>query len=253
MKTLNASLTVQAGLISQKVSQTGGNADKSFEYEMVPDHVSYSADGSEVLRIDSTGLDITGRVKATAGLIGGFTIEDGYLHTGNGTFSYCAPGEFYLGPEGQNISNRYIVDSQGNLQAESGTFKGTVQAGNISYGGSDGYFNGGGIETSTVTSTEIASQTITNAEIYPATITGSEIAGSTIGTGELESGVNTSLGYADFSDDVFNGRDTAPYVSTDTVYTNDIVVEKTLKLSNWTVKRKSFLLNGNMIQYLAWE
>lgn len=81
-----------------------------------------------------------------------------------------------------NINNKFIVDAQGNLTATSGTFSGDVYAKNIQYGGDYGTFHGSGITGSTVTTMQTAS------------------------------GINTSLGYANFANSVFNNIETADYV-----------------------------------------
>ena len=45
---------------------------------------------------------------------------------------------------------KFRVNYAGNVTAESGTFKGDVYAGNIKYGTTEGYFNGGGISSGTI-------------------------------------------------------------------------------------------------------
>ena len=46
-------------------------------------------------------------------------------------------------------------------------------------------------------------------------VSGLEIATSTVSTINTDGGINTSLAYAEFSNDVFNGDDTATWVLTD--------------------------------------
>ena len=60
-----------------------------------------------------------------------------------------------------------------------------MNAGNIQYGGSAGYMSGGGISSGS---------------IY-----GNRLAANTVSTAYTSSGINKSLGYADFSNGVFNG------------------------------------------------
>ena len=75
-----------------------------------------------------------------------------------------------------------IVDDNGLTVNGNGTFTGSVQAKNIKSGGSNGTFHGGGIT------------------------------GGSINTSRLTSGINTSLGNADYSADVFSGAVTANYL-----------------------------------------
>lgn len=67
------------------------------------------------------------------------------------------------------------IDENGLTVNGDGTFTGSVQAKNIRYGGSSGTFSGGGIS------------------------------GGSIGTSKFTSGINVSLGNADYSADVFSG------------------------------------------------
>jgi hypothetical protein len=72
-------------------------------------------------------------------------------------------------------SDVLTVDENGLTVNGNGSFTGEVQAKNITYGGSSGTFSGGGIT------------------------------GGSIGTSRLSSGINTSLGNADYAADVFAG------------------------------------------------
>ena len=78
-------------------------------------------------------------------------------------------------------SDVLTVDENGLTVNGDGNFTGNVQAKNIRYGGSNGTFSGSGIS------------------------------GRSIGTGQLTSGINTSLGNADYAADVFAGAVYASY------------------------------------------
>lgn len=79
-------------------------------------------------------------------------------------------------------SDVLTVNENGLTVNGDGNFTGTVQAKNIAYGGSSGTMNGNGITS------------------------------RSIGTSRVSSGINTSLGNADFSADVFSGAATAEYL-----------------------------------------
>lgn len=79
-------------------------------------------------------------------------------------------------------SDVLTVNENGLTVNGDGNFTGNVQAKNIQYGGSAG------------------------------TISGNGITSRSIGTGRLTSGINTSLGNADYSADVFSGAVTANYL-----------------------------------------
>ena len=124
------------------------------------------------------------------------------------------------------MGTKFQVDMQGNvycgnIYAASGTFEGNVYAGNIQYGDGYGTLDGSGL---------------TSHSVY-----GSQIVYNTISTAYTSSGINTSLGYANFSDDVFNGNDTAGYVGT----TN-------LKLDGHWLNRASVTISGVSLKYVSW-
>ena len=122
LNNMQSELSVQADQIAAKVDETGGNS--SFGWELTSAGFKLKSNGSDVMKVDSTGLTVNG----------------------------------------------------------DGNFTGTVQAKNIAYGGSAGTMNGNGITS------------------------------RSIGTSRVSSGINTSLGNADFSADVFSGAATAEYL-----------------------------------------
>lgn len=84
-------------------------------------------------------------------------------------------------------SDVLTVDENGLTVNGNGSFTGEVQAKNIKYGGSNGTFSGGGIS------------------------------GGSIGTSKFTSGINISLGNADFSADVFSGAATASWTKANNI------------------------------------
>lgn len=122
LNNMQSELSVQADQIAAKVDETGGNS--SFGWELTSAGFKLKSNGSDVMKVDSTGLTVNG----------------------------------------------------------DGNFTGTVQAKNIAYGGSSGTMNGNGITS------------------------------RSIGTSRVSRGINTSLGNADFSADVFSGAATAEYL-----------------------------------------
>lgn len=91
---------------------------------------------------------------------------------------------FKVAVDGSDVLN---VDENGLTVNGNGSFTGEVQAKNIRYGGSNGTFSGGGIS------------------------------GGSIGTSKFTSGINISLGNADFSADVFSGAATASWTKANNI------------------------------------
>lgn len=190
---LSSQITQQAGEISAKVSKNGGGS--SFSWSLLDSYMAWYANGSEIVRFDSSGAAIKGRIEALSGKIGGFDIQSNYLSYNGQTWGGTNTWGIYIGPEGIQLGNSFKVDSAGNLSAASGTFTGAVLAGSIQYGGWAGTLDGAGLTSNSV------------AGGY-----GGPIQSGTVSTSTLTSGVNTSLGYANFAKDVFNGISSATYV-----------------------------------------
>lgn len=220
---IRATLAIHATEISARVTKTGGS-NSSFGWTLESDHWSVYSNSQEVFRITSSGASVKGQIKATSGFIGsennGFNITSNAIYNNISYYGGTQSNGVYVGTNGIqlgqgfrvnssgavtatslnlnggsiNINNTFRVDSSGNLYASSGTFSGNVYAKNISYGGNAGYFSGSGISDSTIT------------------------------TSKTSNGINTSLGYANFSNDVFNNRSTANYVRASIISASSIYV-----------------------------
>jgi len=156
---LRATLMVQAEEISAKVSQTGGN-NSSFGWSLRSDEFGLYAGSQKVFYVNSSGAHVKGEITATSGEIGGFHIGSSAIW--NNISQYGGPelSGVYIGTNGIqlgqgfqvnasgsvyasnlsivggyiNIGNNFVVDPDGNLTANSGSFRGNVSAKNIQYG-----------------------------------------------------------------------------------------------------------------------
>lgn len=199
---LTSRLDIQSGQISARVTKTGGDSS-SFGWELLNDSWTVKANNTTVFKVTKSGAEVRGKITALSGKIGGFDIQSDYLSYNNQVWNGTNSRGIYIGVNGIQCgpeANGVQITPAGNLYAENGYFRGSVSAGQIQYGyNSDGeyngYFNGEGLESRSVSGLEIATSTV-----------------STINTNE---GINTSLAYAEFSNDVFNGDDTATWVLTD--------------------------------------
>lgn len=185
-----AQFKVQTGLIEAKVSKTGGSAS-SFGWVLDESSWIIKANSVDILKATKDGLEVYGKITATSGKIGGFDITSNYLTYNNQPWGGTNSTGIYIGPSGIQLGKNFKVDSAGNLSAVSGNFSGTVHAGNIQYGGSSGTLDGAAL---------------TSHSVY-----GSQIGYNTISTSYTNSGINTSLGYADYANNVFSGAVRASY------------------------------------------
>lgn len=234
-----ATFEVQSRQISAKVSQTGGSS-QSFAWELLADHASYISNGTEVFRVDSSGAQVNGVIRATGGKIGGFDIQSNYLSYNGQTWGGTNTTGIYAGPNGiqcGSASNGVQITSNGNLYAENGYFRGSVNAGNIQYGGSAGYFSGGGIS---------------GGSIY-----GDRLVGNTVTTEYTSSGINSTLSHADWSYGVLNGWTMIEKISAKWVYANDGCHVGSLTVGGSQIRKKSVVVknsagNNVTLYYLGW-
>ena len=229
-KELTAELKVHSEQISARVTKTGGDSS-SFGWDLLNDSWTIKANNTTVFKVTKSGAEVRGKITALSGKIGGFDIQSDYLsynnQTWNGTNSqgiYIGVKGIQCGPEDKGVQ----ITPDGKLYAEDGYFRGSVSAGRIDYGGDDGYLDGSGLASHSV---------------Y-----GSEIGYNTISTAYTSGGINTSLGYADFANGVFNGWNTASMLSTE---------DRGLIIGGHTIAVASTSFrdgNGRTIslQYLTW-
>lgn len=227
-KTLTAALNLQADQISAKVSRRGGNS-ASFGWNLTADGWTLTSGGGTVLKADKSGLSVTGKITATSGVIGGLTIKDGYLSTNGQTWGGTNTNGIYFGPSGIQLGKYFKVDSGGNLTAYSGKFLGTVQAGNIDYGGSAGYFNGAGLTSYSVGGGQIGTDAIVNrhissGSIYPSTCN------------------STINGY--FADVIYANKVVTGKTQADSLWTREMYAA-IAEISSLTVAGNTFTINGD--------
>lgn len=194
---LTAQLQIQAGLIAAKVSKTGGDSS-SFGWELTDSDWTIKANSREILKATKDGLAVYGKIEATSGKIGGFDILANYLSYNNQTWGGTNSTGIYLGPSGFQLGKYFKVDSAGNLTARSGTFTGSVNAGNIRYGGDYGTFSGNGISSGSIYGNRMVANTISTAYTSP--------------------GINSSLGRADAAYNVTHGGIDAHSIGANTLH-----------------------------------
>lgn len=226
---LNSLLAIQADQIAAKVSQSGGNP-ASFAWEMYAAYMRFLANNKEILRLDASGATLNGIINALGGTIGGFTILSDYLTYNNQKWGGTNTIGLYLGVNGLQLGRNCKIDMQGNADFTSANIRGTLRAGDLIYGGDAGYLSGSGLESHTVS--------------------GNRLQYNTVSTSYTSGGINTSLGYADYANGVFNGWNTAP-----SIYAGSVVATGSLYVpafgSTRRVSVRSVTINGNVYNILT--
>lgn len=131
---VKASLLIQAGLIEAKVSKESPDGQTSFSWAMNDTSHTWYANGSRVMRVNASGLEITGRVTATEGYIGtaskGFVISASAIYNGVTGLTDTSHNGVYVGTDGIVCGKgAFKADSKGNVSANNMTLTGTLKIG----------------------------------------------------------------------------------------------------------------------------
>ena len=222
-KSIRATLEVQADKITAKVNKNDGSSS-TFGWALETASWRIFSGSNTVLKADKNGLEVKGVIRATSGEIGGFKITSNSLTYNNQTWGGTNTNGIYIGPNGIQLGKNFKVDAAGNLTAASGTFTGSVNAGNIRYGGNYGTFNGGGISSGS--------------------ISGNRLVGGTITTAYTSGGINSSLSHADWAYGAVQGWNNIPLLSVSSLVTRSLEVNN--RSVSW--KSESFVDgNGNTV------
>ena len=126
--TLRSSITQNANSITAKVDKTGGSSS-SFAWELSASSWLLKSNGSTVFKVDRNGAEVKGKITATSGLIGGFTIGSSSLYNGMNNINATNNG-VYVGTDGIAVGGgRFRVTSGGAVSASNMTLSGTLTIG----------------------------------------------------------------------------------------------------------------------------
>lgn len=135
--------------LSDYLTETGGVAS-SFSWEMTTSGFILKSNSNTVMKVTSSGLEVTGKLTATGGSAGGWTISTNEIYKGSAginagedyvkaslvTSGSTSPVRFYCG-NGNRVDGKFVVlddgslyataaNITGNITATSGTFNGTI-------------------------------------------------------------------------------------------------------------------------------
>ena len=222
-KSIRATLEVQSDQITAKVNKNDGHSS-TFGWALETDSWRIFSGSNTVLKADKNGLEVKGVIRATSGEIGGFKITSNSLTYNNQTWGGTNSYGIYIGQSGIQCGHRdygFRVTPDGRLYASEGYFRGSVSANRINYGGNDGYFYGDGL--------------------YDHSVGGGKVGYNTITPSNTSGGINTSLGYADFANGVFNGWNRAPEINAGSV-----------KIDGHYLNRASISIGGTRYKLVTW-
>ena len=177
-------------------------------------------------KLTATDATITGKITSTEGTIGGWTIGQNMI---NGKSGACEArmSKAAIGSSGSVVFGVYdgskwvsYIDGVGNLYTNNATVTGTLQtgAGDAVIKGkivaTSGEIGGCKITNNTLTVKNANIESINGKKIETGTVSGNRLESNTVTTAYTSGGINTSLGYANFSHDVFNELDYAYHILT---------------------------------------
>lgn len=152
--------------ISARVEKAHGSDTENFWWSLQYDGWTVGSGPTKIFGVDKDGAFVNGTIRATSGIIGDFTLARGNLTTYGQTWDGDDGDGIFIGSEGIQCgpkSSGVQLTNDGNLYAENGYFRGTVQAGNIEYGTQRdddgtrydaGTFDGDGVTEKTITTTQ---------------------------------------------------------------------------------------------------
>ena len=169
MGDVKAEFAIQATQIAAKVSQVGGT-NSSFGWTLTSTAHTWYSGNQQVMRVNSSGLEVKGKITATSGYIGngsqGFEITSTAIRNGMTSLTDTTHNGIYIGTNGIALGKgKFKVDTSGNITASGirlqgtltflnadGTTAGTMSAADLRQGAlraNNGYSNWNSAYTST--------------------------------------------------------------------------------------------------------
>lgn len=154
---MQATLNIQATQIAAKVSKQSPSGQTSFGWNLTDTSWTlFSGSTSNiVLKATSGGLEVKGKITATSGTIGGFTIGSTSIYSnGMSSMSSGQTAGVHVGTDGIKLGQNFSVTTSGNVSANNMTLTGTLTVGGatitaarLRQGANNGYdWSNGGYE-----------------------------------------------------------------------------------------------------------
>lgn len=149
-ESLSSAITQTAQEISANVVKKTGGSSSSFGWTLNDSSWELKSNNNTVFKATSSGIEISGKVTATSGKIGGFTIGTSALYNGMNNINSTSNG-VYVGTNGISVGGgKFKVTSSGAVSAANMTLTGTLNIGGTNItaealrsGAQSAYTNGG--------------------------------------------------------------------------------------------------------------
>lgn len=130
MGDVKAEFEIQATQIAAKVSQVGGT-NSSFGWTLTSTAHTWYSGNTQVMKVNSSGLEVKGKITATSGYIGngsqGFEITSTAIRNGMTSLTDTTHNGIYIGTNGIALGKgKFKVDTSGNITASGIRLQGTL-------------------------------------------------------------------------------------------------------------------------------
>ena len=127
---LQSNITQTANSITASVLAKSGGSSSSFGWTLTNSSWTLTASGKTVFKATSSGVEVNGKITATSGSIGGFTIGSTKLYNGMTSLSDTTNNGVYIGTDGIALGKgKFKVTSSGSISAANMTLTGTLSVG----------------------------------------------------------------------------------------------------------------------------
>ena len=118
----------ESQITADVVSKTGGS-QSSFGWSLLATGFTLYSNGRTVFKVNSSGAEVSGKITATSGAIGGFTINASDIRYNNMPWGGTQTTGIYIGTSGIQLGQNFKVTNTGAVSATSMTISGTLTVG----------------------------------------------------------------------------------------------------------------------------
>ena len=127
---LSSKITQTANSITASVLAKSGGSSSSFGWTLTNSSWTLTSSGKTVFKATSSGVEVNGKITATSGAIGGFTIGTSKLYNGMTSLGDTTNNGVYIGTDGIALGKgKFKVTSSGSISAANMTLTGTLSVG----------------------------------------------------------------------------------------------------------------------------
>lgn len=139
---LSSSISQTANQIRADVVAKSGGSSASFGWSLLATGFTLYSNNQEVFKVNSSGAEVKGKITATSGAIGAFTLDNNALKYNNLNWgdtdkNYGA----YIGASGIQLGKNFKVDNSGKVTAKNLDLSGNVTATNMTLRGTLTFYN----------------------------------------------------------------------------------------------------------------